>query len=57
MISKEYLNEYYNKIFTKNKEKILKDEEKVDYLPEAQKDKRMSIILLSRILPDISKNI
>ena len=57
MISKEYLNEHYNNIFTKNKEKILKGGEKVDYLPEAQKDKRMSIMLLSRILPDISKNI
>ena len=55
MISKEYQNEYYNNIFTKNKEKILKGGEKIDYLPEAQKDKRMSIVLFLRILPDISK--
>ena len=57
MITKEYLNENYNKIFINNKEKIKNGGVKDDFLSEAQNDNRMSIVLLLRISPDISKNI
>ena len=57
MITKEYLNEHYNNIFLNNKEKIKQGGGKDDLLSEVQNDQRMSIVLLLRISPDISKNI
>ena len=57
MITKEILKEHYDNIFKKNKEKIKNGGVKDELLLNAQNDKRMSIVLLIRISPDISKNI
>ena len=57
MITKEILKEHYDNIFRKNKEKIKNGGVFDELLLNAQNDKRMSIVLLIRISPDISKNI
>ena len=57
MISKEFLIEHYNNIFIKNKEKLIQGGVKDDFLSNVQNDERMSMVLLIRISPDISKNI
>ena len=57
MINKEFLQTHYNNILLKNKEKINQGGVKDDLLSNAQNDKRMSMVLLIRINPDISNNI
>ena len=57
MINKEFLQTHYNNILLKNKEKINQGGVKDDLLSNAQNDKRMSMVLLIRINPDIGNNI
>ena len=57
MITKEKLKEHYNNIFIKNKEKIKQGGVKDNFLSNVQNDNRMSLVLLIRISPNISKNI
>ena len=57
MINKEFLQTHYNNILLKNKEKINQGGVKDDLLSNAPNDKRMSMVLLIRINPDISNNI
>ena len=57
MINKEFLQEHYNSILLKNKDKLKQGGIKDDLLSNVLKDKRMSMVLLIRINPDISNNI
>ena len=57
MLNKEFLQEHYKNILIKNKEKINKGGVIDELLSNVQNDKRMSMVLLIRISPDISQNI
>ena len=57
MLYKEFLQEHYKNILIKNKEKINKGGVIDELLSNVQNDKRMSMVLLIRISPDISQNI
>ena len=57
MISKDFLKGHYNNILLKNKEQILLGGIKDDFLSNVKDDNRMSLCLLIRIAPDITKKI
>ena len=54
MINKEFLQEHYNNILLKNKDKLNQGGVKDDLLSNVLNDKRMSMVLLIRINPDIN---
>ena len=54
MINKDFLQEHYNNILLKNKDKLNQGGVKDDLLSNVLNDKRMSMVLLIRINPDIN---
>lgn len=57
MHNRDFLDKHYSKILSSNREKIINGGVCDVFLSNAQNDKRMSLVLLIRISPEVSKNI